>query len=743
MSLATYNMWTPTMKALALAVMALVVLPTSGFSQTAAPVKGASQPGVIRGQYIVVMKSGATGAAKDRTKTKARAKGGQVNRDYGVVLKGYAASLPAAALAEVRSDPAVAYIEADAVVTTTTTQTAAPWGLDRIDQTSLPLNGTYTYTPTGAGVKAYVVDSGIRFSHTQFAGRAVSGFDVIDGGSADDCNGHGTHVAATLGGSTYGVAKGVSLVGVRVLDCSGSGATSGVIKGVEWVTDDHAAGQPAVANMSLVTGQSEALDTAVQNSIADGISYAVAAGNQSQPACNYSPARAANALTVASTSSTDARATTSNHGACVDVFAPGERITSAWHTSDIETKTISGTSMASPHVAGVAALYLQDKPAAAPATVARVITESATSGKVTDPQAGSPNRLLYSSLGTTPGTPGFDMARWATRQGGFWDQQKWVSGDFNADRRADLANIFDGGGEASIDVHLSNGSSIGTARWATRQGGFWDQQKWVSGDFNADGRADLANIFDGGGEASIDVHLSNGSSIGTARWATRQGGFWDQQKWVSGDFNADGRADLANIFDGGGEASIDVHLSNGSSFGTARWATRQGGFVDQQKWVSGDFNADGRADLANIFNEGGQTSIDVHLSNGSSFGTARWATRQGGFWDQQKWVSGDFNADGRADLANIFNEGGEASIDVHLSNGSSFGTARWATRQGGFWDQQKWVSGDFNADGRADLANIFNGGGEASIDVHLANGSRSTARAQPTDKAVQSSVEAR
>ena len=310
------------------------------------------------------------------------------------------------------------------------------------------------------------------------------------------------------------------------------------------------------------------------------------------------------------------------------------------------------------------------------------------------------------------------IQRWATRQGGFWDTQQWVAGDFNGDGRVDLANIFNDNGLASIDVHLSNGSSFGIARWATQQGGFWDAQKWVAGDFNGDGRTDLANVFNDGGLASIDVHLSSGGGFGIARWATRQGGFWDAQKWLAGDFNGDGRADLANVFNDGGLASIDVHLSSGSSVGIARWATQQGGFWDTQKWLAGDFNGDRRADLANVFNDGGLASIDVHLSSGSSVGIARWATRQGGFWDAQKWSAGDFDGDSRADLANVFNDSGLASIDVHLSSGSSVGIARWATRQGGFWDAQKWLAGDATGDRRADLVNVFNDSGLASIDVH-------------------------
>ncbi len=394
-----------TTRAVAIAVVALAMTPAAGVAQTPAPVTGTGQPGVIPDQYIVVMKGATTDSAKERTKDRARRRGGRINRDYQQALRGYAATLPPAALADVRNDPDVAYIEADAVVQASTTQSPAIWGLDRIDQASLPLSNSYTYEPTGSGVKAYVIDTGIRFGHQQYGGRAISGYDAIDGGSADDCNGHGTHVAGTIGGSTYGVAKAVSLVGVRVLGCNGSGSNSGVIAGVNWVTTDHQVGQSAVANMSLGGSASSALDTAVQNSIADGVTYAVAAGNESSNACNSSPGRAANALTVGATTSTDARASYSNYGTCLDLFAPGSGIMSSWYTSDTATASLNGTSMATPHVAGVAALYLQANTAAAPATVASALTASATANKVSNPGSGSPNRLLYSPLGAVVPPP--------------------------------------------------------------------------------------------------------------------------------------------------------------------------------------------------------------------------------------------------------------------------------------------------------------------------------------------------
>ena len=363
-------------------------------------VAGGAQARVVPGQYIVVLKSDTRSAVV--ANAHARSAGARILAVYGAALKGYAARLTPAQLTAVRADPRVAFVEADRTVSLSTTQTNATWGLDRIDQRSRPLSTTYTYFNTGAGVRAYIIDTGIRFSHSQFGGRASSGFDAVDGGSADDCHGHGTHVAGTVGGSTYGVAKGVSLIGVRVLNCSGSGTTSGVIAGVNWVTGNHQAGQPAVANMSLGGGASSALDTAVRNSIADGVSYAVAAGNGNalgiaQNACNSSPARVAEAMTISATDSSDRKASWANYGNCVDWFAPGVSITSAWYNSNTATRTISGTSMATPHTAGVAALYLQSNPSAIAASVRTALFNLTTKGIVTSSSTTN-NHLLFTNF---------------------------------------------------------------------------------------------------------------------------------------------------------------------------------------------------------------------------------------------------------------------------------------------------------------------------------------------------------
>ena len=325
-----------------------------------APLFGTAKASAIDGRYIVVMNDRVKNADEAEARSQAKAHGGKVLNTFGAVLNGFSAKLPDAAVERLRTNPDVAFIEADQGFSIDATQSPATWGLDRIDQRNLPLNNSYTYEATGSGVTAYIIDTGIRASHAQFGGRVGAGYTAIsDGNGTNDCNGHGTHVAGTVGGSTYGVAKQVTLRPVRVLDCSGNGSTSGVIAGLNWVTSNHAAGTPAVANMSLGGGVSSALDTAVTNSINDGVTYAVAAGNENTNACNGSPSRVGAAVTVGSTTSTDARSSFSNYGSCLDLFAPGSSITSAWYTGDSATNTISGTSMATPHVAGVAALWAQ------------------------------------------------------------------------------------------------------------------------------------------------------------------------------------------------------------------------------------------------------------------------------------------------------------------------------------------------------------------------------------------------
>ncbi len=358
----------------------------------------------IANQFIVVLKND-VGDVDGEAFRLARDFDGDRNGGftYNRAIKGFSVRMSEQQALRLANDPRVAFVEEDGVVSIDTTQTGATWGLDRIDQRDLPLNGTYTYNSTGSGVKAYIIDTGIRATHTQFAGRVISGFTAIsDGLGTNDGNGHGTHVSGTVGGSTYGVAKNVTLVAVRVLDSSGSGTNSGVIAGINFVASDHQAGQPAVANMSLGGGASSAVDTAVANAVADGVTFAVAAGNENQNACNTSPAREPSAITVGSTTTTDARSSFSNFGACVDIFAPGSSITSSWNTSDTATNTISGTSMATPHVTGVAALFLETNPSASPATVAAAIINSSTLNHVSNAGTGSPNRLLFSLLTSGP-----------------------------------------------------------------------------------------------------------------------------------------------------------------------------------------------------------------------------------------------------------------------------------------------------------------------------------------------------
>ena len=364
------------------------------------PVADAQAAELIPGHYIVVFKPAVRdvpGLARALTAPQ----GSAPRFVYTHALKGFAAPLSPRAAEALARHPSVAHIEQDQVVRAATDQTISSrglWGLDRIDQRTLPLDNRYSYLGTGAGVRVYIIDTGIDVGHVQFAGRVSNAHDVL-GGSGDDCNGHGTHVAGTVGGTTYGVAKQVMLRGVRVLDCQGNGSVSGLIAGVDWVRTNHI--QPAVANLSLGAGYSTALNSAVVSLSNSGVFVAVAAGNSNRDACTVSPASAGYGtavLTTAASDRTDTRASFSNYGRCVDGYAPGAGITSAWiGLGTTESKTANGTSMASPHVAGVAALIKEGNPSASSASVATTLTSAMTADRIRSNRKGTPNRLLHKS----------------------------------------------------------------------------------------------------------------------------------------------------------------------------------------------------------------------------------------------------------------------------------------------------------------------------------------------------------
>ena len=371
----------------------------------AGPGRGAGRlfrkgPRAIPNRYIVVLREDAAIASGDyasvlgRVQNVTRGRGAVPDRVYAFALRGFSAFMSEEDAVAISRNALVDYVEEDSIMEAIATQSNPPWGLDRINQRNLPLTGIYSYTTTGSGVNAYIIDTGIRRTHTQFGSRAFAGFSAIDDGrGTSDCHGHGTHVAGTVGGSTYGVAKSVRLYAVRVLGCNGSGTNSGVIEGVDWVRANHV--KPAVANMSLGGGASSALDTAVRNSIAAGVTYVIAAGNSNANASNFSPARVSEAIIVGSSTRSDARSSFSNYGRVLDIFAAGSSIPSAWHSSDTATNTLSGTSMATPHVAGVAARYLQNHRSVSPSTVRNALINVSTTGRLSGLPSGTPNRLLF------------------------------------------------------------------------------------------------------------------------------------------------------------------------------------------------------------------------------------------------------------------------------------------------------------------------------------------------------------
>jgi subtilisin family serine protease len=628
--------------------------------ETMAPLYGVDDPNRIPGAYIVVMKNGSqaqAGLSTASLNTLSTLEGLSLTAQYTTPgFQGFAGEMTETTLERIRQDPNVAYVETDTMMKPT--QAIGSWGIDRIDQSDLPLNNRYKQGKTGKGVNVYVIDSGIRRTHQEFQGRVGTGVDFVnDGKGTDDCMGHGTHVAGTIGGNTTGVARNVTLIPVRIFGCEGSSPTSRTIEAITWVSTN--AQRPAVVNISIGGEGRQALDDAVRLSIGKGITYVVAAGNANTDACNTSPARVREAITVAATSETDERWPSSNWGGCVDIFAPGANIVSASFVNDVSLASQSGTSMAAPHVAGVvAAMITPDtryspnfNTQETPSSNEQRILACSTKGKVTNSQTAN-NHLLHLCL-----------------------DYSYRMGDVNGDNRQDVVRF----GERSVDVALSNFAGLDpykfwTASFTYVNGWRTYRHERELADVNGDGKADIVGFGDDG----VYVGLSTGSSFAaSSKWISDFAygpGAWRVGTHVRrvADVSGDGKADIIGF----GKNGVHVALSTGSSFVySGIWIADF--TYDTTGWLEsrhvrevGDVNGDGRADIVGFGNDG----VHIALSSGSNFTYSGLWTSSFGYngesWRVDAHVRrvADVNGDKKMDIIGF----GNNAVLVAFSTGTSF-----------------------------------------------------------------------